>query len=211
MQRVVEFLAAEAGIRQFLDIGTGIPTSPNIHEIAQKIAPESRIIYVDNDPFVAAHGRALLTSHLLGKVEIVEADIREPARLLNDPVLRNTFNFDRPVAVLMIAVLHYLEDEDQPRGIAQRLIDPFTSGSFLALSHVGSDLLPSDIAENANQINHDAGIPMTFRDKETITEFFKGLNLVDSVTPVQRWRPTTGADFSDDIPIGVYGGLAVKQ
>ncbi len=141
MQRAVRFLAAEAGIRQFLDIGTGLPTANNVHDVAQGIAPESRIVYVDNDPLVLTHARALLTSSDEGATAYIDADVRNPEKILSDPAVQNTLDLSQPVALLLVAILHFIEDDDDPYGIVKRLFSALPAGSYLVLSHATFDPL----------------------------------------------------------------------
>ncbi len=137
---------AEAGIRQFLDIGTGIPTADNTHEVAQAIAPDSRALYVDNDPIVLAHARALMTSTPVGSTAFIHADLRDPDKILNDPKLRATLDLGRPVALMLIAVLHFLTEEDNPQGIVRRLLDALPSGSYLTITHLTANFVSPEEA-----------------------------------------------------------------
>src|SRR5439155_7565350 len=129
--RAVRYLVAEAGIRQFLDIGTGLPSANNVHEVAQGLVPSCRVVYVDNDPIVLAHARALLTSSPEGKTAYIHADLREPDRILKDPATLRTLDFDKPIALMLVAILHFLPDEWDPRGIITTLLDALPSGSYL--------------------------------------------------------------------------------
>jgi hypothetical protein len=147
LRRVVHELVKDEGVRQFLDIGTGLPTADNTHDVAQRLAPDSRIVYVDNDPLVLAHARALLTSDPAGRVAYLHADLRTPPQILTDPDLAGTFDLDRPVALLLMAVLHFLSDTDQPHTGVRTLLDALPAGSFLVISHASYDLLPADTAE----------------------------------------------------------------
>ncbi|MER7009135.1 SAM-dependent methyltransferase [Dactylosporangium sp. NPDC000555] len=209
--RVVEHLATEYGVRQFLDIGTGIPTSPNVHEVAQAVAPESRIVYVDNDPIVLAHARALLTSKPEGRTEYVDADLRDVDRILSAPQLREAIDLDRPVALLLIAIMHFVGDADRPYEIVQRLVDALPSGSYLALSHLTGDF---DAAawERVAAIYAKQGVTMQVRSHEEISRFFTGLELVEPGLPiVTKWRPDADVNASaTDTQVAVYGGLARK-
>lgn len=190
LQRATRYLAATAGIRQFLDIGTGIPTSPNIHEIAQGVAPESRVVYVDNDPIVLAHARALLTSSPEGGTAYVDADLRDPERILSHPDVRATLDFDRPVGLMLVAILHFLTDADDPYAITRRLVDALPSGSYLVISHATTDLVPRDIAATAAPVTATSMIDMAFRTREQIAAFFAGLDLVPpGISPITEWQP----------------------
>ena len=143
LRRVVRYLARDAGISQFLDIGTGIPTSPNVHEIAQDAEPQARVVYVDNDPIVLAHARALLTSGPVGKTAYIDADVRDVRRILSSAVLRQTLDMNQPVGLLLIAVMHFIADEDDPWDLAARLLAELPAGSYLALSHLTGDSGPA--------------------------------------------------------------------
>src|ERR1700691_4628350 len=144
--RAVRYLVAEAGIRQFLDIGTGIPTAGNTHEVAQAAAPQARIVYVDNDPIVMAHARALMTSHPAGATAFLQADLREPGRILANPELRATLDLGKPVALMLVAVLHFLTETDHPRDIVGELVGALPSGSYLTISNITADFDPESAA-----------------------------------------------------------------
>ena len=190
--RAVRYLVREAGIRQFLDIGTGIPTAGNTHEVAQSVAPESRIFYVDNDAVVLAHARALMTSHPAGATAFIRADLREPGKILADPELRATLDLGRPVALMLIAVLHFLTDADDARGIVSELIGALPQGSYLALTHSTADFSPGEISGVADATKQ-AGVTYTPRSQAEVAAFFTGLDLVDpGVVPVLAWRPDGG-------------------
>jgi hypothetical protein len=143
LHRAVRFMASQ-GIRQFLDVGTGIPTSPNTHEIAQQVDPAARVVYVDNDPLVLVHARALLTSDPRGRTAYLEADLREPRRILDDPQLRETLDLSKPVGLLLIAVLHFIRDDDNPREILGTLIDALAPGSYVVASHATPEYMPPE-------------------------------------------------------------------
>ena len=142
--RAVRYLAAEAGIRQFLDIGTGLPTTSNVHEVAQAVAPSSRVVYTDNDPMVLAHARALLTSAPEGRTAYIHADLRDPAAILSDPATRDVLDFSQPIALMLVAVLHFIPDEDNPAAILATLLDALPSGSYLVASHSTAEHAPGD-------------------------------------------------------------------
>jgi S-adenosyl methyltransferase len=191
--RAVRYLATEAGVRQFLDIGTGIPAAGNTHEVAQAAAPDSRILYVDNDPIVLAHARALMTSDPAGATAFIQADLREPDKILADPALRRTLDLNEPVALMLIAILMYIKDEEDPRGIVSKLLDVLPSGSYLTLTHPSSDFNPEEGA-SAVAASQRAGISFTPRGQAEVAAFFAGLDLVDPrVVPVLAWRPDDGA------------------
>jgi hypothetical protein len=211
LRRVVRYLAAEAGIRQFLDIGTGIPTSPNVHEVAQGVAPQSRVVYVDNDPMVLAHARALLTGSAQGRTEYLDADLRDVDALLASPQLRATIDLDRPVGLLLIAIMHFVGDDDDPYGIARRLLAALPSGSYLALSHLTGDFDPG-AWEGVAAVYRRSGVTMQVRSRPDIERFFAGLDLiVPGVQVLPAWRPDADAgDPPPDAQVSVYGGLARK-
>ncbi|MFB9238140.1 SAM-dependent methyltransferase [Plantactinospora siamensis] len=190
VHRAVTYLTGEAGIRQLLDIGCGIPTTPTVHETAQRIAPAARVIYVDNDPMVIAHTRARTSSSPQGAVACLHADLRDPDSILNNPALTSILDPNRPVAVLLCAVLHYLHDQDQPAEILKRLKEALPPGSCLALTHATLDPLPSATALAVTELlgtGHGAIRPRT---RAEVTALTAGLPLVQpGLVPVTRWRP----------------------
>ena len=191
LRRAVRYLAAEAGVRQFLDIGTGIPTSPNVHEVAQEVAPGTRVVYVDNDPIVLAHARALLTSQDAGETAFIMADLREPKSILDHPTLAATLDLGQPVAVMLVAVLMYFRDTDDPNPfeMVATVMERMPSGSYLAVTHPTPDFNPEETAQ-AVAAAEAAGITLVPRGQAEIARFFSGLDLVDpGVTPVLAWRP----------------------
>jgi hypothetical protein len=193
MHRAVAFLAAEAGVRQFLDIGTGIPTSPNVHEIAQDIAPDARIVYVDNDPIVLAYDRALLTSTPDGATAYVDADLRESGKILAEAA--RTLDFSQPVAVLLVGVLHLISDEEDPYGIVARLMEAVSSGSYLVLTHPASDIHAGVAAEGARRYNQSVATAQTRRSLDEVARFLPGLEIAEpGIVQFHRWRPGPGVD-----------------
>ena len=191
--RAVRYLAADAGVRQFLDIGTGIPTAGNTHEIAQAVAPHSRVVYVDYDPVVLAHARALLVSGEEGATEYIEADLRDTEAILSGAA--ELLDFTRPVAVTLIAILHAVPDSDDPHAIVARLMDAVPSGSYLAVSHAGSDLVSPEMQHGIEGI---AGrmIKQQYasRSREQVARFFAGTDLVPpGLVRVEEWRPGPAA------------------
>ena len=192
--RAVRYLAGEAGIRQFLDIGTGIPTAGNLHEVAQEIAPETRVVYVDYDPVVLAHARALLDSHEAGATEYIDADLRDTDTILGQAA--QLLDFTKPVAVTLVAILHAIPDADDPHAIVARLMDTVPPGSHLALSHPGADLLPPEIGEGFKGIaTRMSQQQYTSRTREQVARFFAGMDLVPpGLVRVEEWRsgPATG-------------------
>jgi hypothetical protein len=191
LRRVVSYLAEQEGIRQFLDIGTGLPAADNVHEVAQSIDPTSRIVYVDNDPIVLAHARVLLRGAPQGATAYIDADIRTPSAILSDAELRATIDLDRPVALTLLAIMHFISDDDGPYDIVAELRDALPSGSFVAITHATSDHLSPERYAVARQANERSGVPFRHRSTEEFTRFFAGLELVPpGITSVVRWRPT---------------------
>jgi O-methyltransferase involved in polyketide biosynthesis len=189
--RAVRHLAGEAGVRQFLDIGTGIPTSPNVHELAQAVASETRVVYVDNDPIVLAHARTLLTSQDAGETAFIMADLREPKTILDHPTLAATLDLRQPVAVLFIGLLMYFRDSDAPNPfeMVATVMEPMPSGSYLAITHPTPDFNPEEVA-NAVADAEGGGVPLVPRTKADVERFFTGLELVEpGVTPMLSWHP----------------------
>lgn len=185
--RAVRYLAGEAGVRQFLDIGTGIPTANNTHEVAQAIAPEARIVYADNDPVVLTHARALLTSSPAGKTEYIDADLREPGKILAEAT--QTLDFGQPVAVLLLAILGFISDSDDPYAIVARLMDALPSGSYLVISHPAKDV-SDEMAEAARIWNERSPYEIVLRTPADIARFFEGMELLDpGVVQLPQWRP----------------------
>jgi len=191
--RAVRFLAAEAGIRQFLDIGTGIPTAGNTHHVAQAVAPAARVVYVDYDPVVLAHARALLTSRGAGKTNYIHADLRDTATILGKA--RELLDFTQPVAITLIAILHAIPDSDDPHAIVAKLLDSVPSGSYLAVSHMGSDLIPPQTLEEMRAIGSRMSQQQySHRTGTEVTRFFDGTDLVEpGLVRVEEWRPEPGS------------------
>ena len=187
--RVVRYLAADAGIRQFLDIGTGIPTAGNTHQVAQAVAPESRVVYVDYDPIVLAHARALLTSHEAGATEYIDADLRDTAAILGRAA--RLLDFTKPVAVTMLMILHVIPDSDDPWALVAKVMDVLPSGSYLAVSHLGSDLLDQEAKQGfENIVSRSAQQQYIGRNREQMARFFEGTDLVEpGLVRVEEWRP----------------------
>jgi SAM-dependent methyltransferase len=188
--RAVRYLVSEAGIRQFLDIGTGLPSANNVHEVAQAGAPECRVVYVDNDPIVLAHARALLTSSPEGKTAYIQADLREPEKILADPVALQTLDFTRPVALMLVGVLHFLTDSDQPAKVVATLVDALPPGSYLVASHATPEYDPERTAASA-RLYHRRGVPLQHRTADEFAEIaFRGHEMVDpGLVLVSEWRP----------------------
>jgi len=209
--RAVRYLVAEAGIRQFLDIGTGLPSANNVHEVAQDVEPSCRIVYVDNDPLVLAHARALLTSSAEGKTAYIEADLRDPEKILQHPVTRQTLDFTKPVALMLVAVLHFLRDADGPRQIVETLLGALPSGSYLVASHATPEYYP-DRGAAAARLYNERGVPFQFRLADEFAGVaFQGLEMVDpGLVPVSEWRPDSDAPIPLAAEIAWDGGVARK-
>ena len=209
--RAVRYLAAEAGIRQFLDIGTGLPTTGNVHEVAQAVAPSSRVVYVDNDPMVMAHARALLTSAPAGRTTYIQADLRDPAAILSSPVTRDVLDLSQPVALILVAILHFIPDGDKPAQILSTLLDALPSGSYIAASHATGEHNP-DVAAAVLRVNQAAGIPFQFRDCDDFARLaFDGLDLVPpGVKLVSEWRPEALGPLPTAAEVSCYGAIARK-
>ena len=186
--RAVRLLAGDLGIRQFLDIGTGIPTIDNTHEVAQSVAPQSRIVYVDNDPIVLSHARALLASGPEGATAYVDADLREPDTIL--AAAAATLDFSQPVAIMLLLILHLIPDASDPYAIVARLLDALPSGSYLAISHPPKDLQAAEAAEAVKRYNELVCTPQTRRTRAEVSRFFNGLELLDpGIVMLHQWRP----------------------
>ena len=208
LARGVRFLAADAGIRQFLDIGTGIPSANNTHEVAQSVAPQSRVVYVDNDPIVLAHARALLVGRPEGTTDYLDADLRETEKILDHA--RGLLDFSQPVAVMLVAVLHLIGPEDHPYGIVSQLMDSVPPGSYLLLSHVASDIEPEKMAEMGKRLNRLLAQKGYYRSQAEVTKFFTGLELLEpGVVPVQHWRQDS--EIEGARRAAMWGGLARKN
>ena len=204
--RAVSYLAGEVGIRQFLDIGTGLPTASNTHEVAQQVAPESRIVYVDNDPIVLAHARALLAGDPEGATAYLDADLRNTSEILAEAA--STLDFSQPIAVMLIGVLHCVPDADDPVGLVRRLFDALPAGSYLVIAHPASDIHASQVGTATNRLNQVMADPVTMRSHAQVARFFDGLDLVEpGLVQLHRWR----ADPADpDVELANYGGVARK-
>jgi hypothetical protein len=207
LRRTVTYLARAAGIRQFLDIGTGIPSANNTHEVAQSVAADSRIVYVDNDPVVLAHARALLTSSLNGATDYIDADLRQADQILAGAA--RTLDFSQPVAVMLMAILQHLNDDDDPYAVVGKLMSAVPSGSYLVLSHPAKDIHAAEMAAMAERLNRTMAEKVTFRGEAEVLGFFTGLELVEpGMTNVPDWRPDTEEEAAS--PAALWGGVARK-
>ena len=210
LQRAVRFLVGEAGIRQIIDIGTGIPTAGNVHEVAGEIAPETRVVYVDNDPIVHVHANALLTGS--GTTRIVLADLRQPEKILADPKVRDTIDFSQPVALLLVAILHFITEEENPARIVATLRDALPSGSYLALSHGTADFR-TEAATTAMAVYDTATSTVTLRTHAQIEAFFDGFDLVEpGLVQAPLWHPDGKPPRPKDLEkMWIYGGMGRRR
>jgi hypothetical protein len=208
--RAVRYLA-EAGIGQFLDLGSGLPTANNVHNVAQASAPSARIVYADNDPLVLVHARALLASEPEGRTAYIHADVRDPAAILSDPVARDVLDFGQPIGLIMAAILHLIGDEDNPRQIIATLLEAMPPGSYLVASHLTTEHDPAATAAG-QQVMQRAGIPMQKRDSGVFEALaFRGLELVPpGVVLVSEWRPDDAGRRPAPAEVNCYGGVARK-
>ena len=215
LRRAVSFLTGEAGIRQFIDLGSGLPTHGNVHEIARSIAPDARVVYVDNDAMVVTHSRALLAGeHTIA----VQADLREPEAIVGHPEVRKLIDFDRPVALLLLAILHFVPDDQDPHGIVARFRDALPPGSYLAISHGTTDIperhdmSPAQMAEMGARVERLYQLPnasIVSRTRAQVERFFDGFDLVEpGLVEIQRWRPDSQSSL---LPGGFYGGVGRRR
>jgi hypothetical protein len=205
--RAVRYLAGPAGIRQFLDIGTGLPSADNTHEVAQSVAPDARIVYVDNDPIVLAHARALLTSAAEGVTAYLSADLRDPETILAEA--GRTLDLAQPVAVMLVAVLHHIPDSDDPYRIVARLREAVPAGSHLVISHPASDVQTDKVAEVARRYNASVVTGQTRRTVDEVTAFFGDWGILEpGVTQTPMWRPDPHSPVTGTVPM--WAGVARK-
>jgi hypothetical protein len=207
LRRIVRFLAAEAGIKQFLDIGSGLPSGENVHQVAQSAASEATIVYVDNDPIVLRHAESLLAGSGEGTVVFLDAELREPDKILSRAA--QTLDFSQPVAVLLLGILHNIGDDDDPRTIVRSLMRATPGGSYLAIGHLTADIYP-EMIEFARALNERAiDAPLVLRDHAQVTSFFDGLELVEpGVVQLSKWRPQSTAE--SEAAAALWGGVARK-
>jgi O-methyltransferase involved in polyketide biosynthesis len=211
--RAVQYLAGEAGIDQFLDIGSGLPTASNVHEVAQAINPAARVVYVDNDPLVLVHARALLTSSPEGKCAYIQADLRQPETILNAPATRETLDFNRPIALILASVVHFLLPEDEPARIIKTLVDALPSGSYVAASHGSAEYGTQEEADVIIRLITASGVRIATRDSSDFAELvFDGLSLVaPGVVLLPEWRPNpNGGPRPGAREVGSNAGVARK-
>ena len=208
LRRAVEYLAGQAGIRQFLDIGTGIPAANNTHEVAQAVAPESRVVYVDNDPVVLAHARALLTSGPQGVTDYIDADLRDTGKILAAAAER--LDLSQPVAVMLMTILQHIGDESDPAAVVATLMDAMPPGSYLAISHPASDIAAAQVGEAGRRLNALMAEKVTFRSEREVAPLFAGLELVGpGMVRVQQWRPESEPEARSRAAL--WGGVARKR
>jgi hypothetical protein len=209
--RAVRYLAKEAGIRQFLDIGTGLPTTNNVHEVAQAVTPSAHVVYADNDPMVLAHARALLTSSPEGRTGYIHADLRDPTAILSDPVTRDVLDFSQPIALMLVAILHFLPDADKPAEVIGPLLDALPSGSYFAASHATTEHNPAEGAA-VERAYREGGIPVQLRDSSDFARLaFRGLELIPpGVVLVSEWRREGTGPRPMPFEVNCYGGVARK-
>jgi len=207
LARMVRYLAGEGGIGQFLDIGTGIPSANNTHEVAQSVNPNARVVYVDNDPIVLVHARALLTSGPAGVTSYLDADLRDPGPILDQAA--DTLDFSRPVAVMLMGVMHLISDSDDPAGIVASLMRAVPPGSYLALSHPAADIDADAMADAQQRQNQMQAEQVTFRRRDEVARFFNGLEMVEpGLVRAPEWRPDTLAEVPTQAAL--WGGLGRK-
>jgi hypothetical protein len=207
--RAVRFLA-DAGIRQFLDIGSGVPTEGNVHEVARDVAPESRVVYADVDPVAIAHSKAILAGD--DKATIIEADFREPEAILCHPEARRLIDFEQPVGLLMVAMLHFIRDEEKPGDLVERLTRPLVPGSYLTIAHGTFEDQPASVVEAMRRLNTRTTAPANLRGHAEISGFFDGFDLLEpGLVFVPLWRPDRPAPFIDQPERSwIYAGVGRK-
>ncbi len=213
LQRAVRFLAAEAGIRQFLDIGTGLPTQGNVHQVAQAVAPDARVVYADHDPVVYAHANALLADHTTTTTTTtttVLADLRAPEMILGQPEVRRLLDFTQPVALLLVAVLHFVRDEEDPAGLVARLREALAPGSYVGISHATADFHPQAAAK-ITDVYQQASAPLVLRSRNQIARLFDGFDLLaPGLVQPAAWRPD-GERPAGPGSGGFYGGVGRRS
>jgi len=212
LQRAVRFLAGEAGVWQFIDIGTGLPTQGNVHEVAQSVTPDARVLYVDYDPVVVSHAQALLATN--PTVVAINRDLRQPGQIIAHPALQALMDLDQPVAILLVAILHFIADDDDPYGIVNQLKTAMPPGSYLVLSHVTDEDVPPEVTRGVRQIYDRANAQATPRTRADIERFFDGLEIISpGLGDVGAWRglSETGREpLSDSRPTLFFGGMGRK-
>ena len=218
MHRATRLLAREYGLRQWLDIGTGIPTEPNLHQVAQSLVPEARVVYADNDPLVLKYAETLMHSTREGRTAYIHADVNDPDAILKAPALQQVLDLDQPVALSLNALLHFVTDAQEPRAIVNRLMDAFPPGSALAVSHCTPDFDP-DTWEKVTDIYNSSGTPVQFRSRDDVARFFEGFDLIEpGIVVGHRWHPEYAAEPGGDNPddhtdaeVSLWAGVAIKR
>jgi hypothetical protein len=211
LQRATRYLAAEAGIRQFLDIGTGLPTADNTHEVAQRHAPDSRIVYVDNDPLVMVHARALLDSSPEGRTAYIQADLNDPDSILADRALHETLDLKQPIGLMLIAVLHFIHGDGAAKPIVSRLLDALPPGSYLVATHATSDFGTPEQQALYQQLVEQGKSDVWTRGREEFADLFSGLELVEpGVVPASEWRPDAGTDKPAHRDVAIWSAVGRK-
>jgi hypothetical protein len=208
LARIVRFLVTEAGVRQFLDIGTGIPTANNVHEVAQEHAPESRVLYIDNDPIVLAHARALMKGDPAGRTGFILADLRKPDEILSEASVNGVLDPTSPIALMLVGIMHHLRDDDGPGKIVKTLVDWLPSGSYVTIVSPSADFDPGAMAAVAASAEQ-SGVPYVARSRADLERYFDGLEFVEpGLVPILGWRPDS--DTSPDVD-SVYGWAGVAR
>ncbi|MFF5291889.1 SAM-dependent methyltransferase [Paractinoplanes globisporus] len=210
--RGVSFLAADLGIRQFLDIGTGLPTADNTHEIAQRTSADARVVYVDNDPIVLSHARALLRGSPEGETQYIEADLRDPGSIVHSTVVRDTLDFSQPIALLLVGVLHFIRGQGAAKPIVRRLVDALPPGSGLFVTHVTNDFQPPEVVAQHEHMQRQGRSDFWMRSKDEVTDLFAGLEIVPpGIVPVTEWRPTPDTPSLDLRVVNAWAGIGLKR
>lgn len=214
MHRATRVLARDHGIRQWLDIGTGIPSEPNLHQVAQALVPEARVVYVDNDPLVLRYAENLMRGTREGRTAYFEADVNEPESITEAPELRDILDFSQPIALSLNALMHFITDAQDPYGLVERLMAPLAPGSALALTHASPDYDPVTMG-NLATIYNNAGTPVKFRQRQEVEDFYDGLDLLDpGVVMCHRWRPEADGEPEEtfaDADINIWAGVGIKR
>jgi SAM-dependent methyltransferase len=207
--RAVRYLVNEVGIRQFLDIGTGLPAADNTHEVAQRLAPDTRVVYVDNDPIVLSHARALLTSSPEGETAYISADFHEPAEIIAEA--KATLDFSQPVAVMMLGLLHCVADAEDPAALVRQVLDEVAPGSYLVISHPASDISSSEMGNSMRAYNESAPLQLTPRSHDEVARFLDGLELIEpGLIQLHRWRAPVPEVGGADRELANYGAVGRK-
>ncbi|MDX2605677.1 SAM-dependent methyltransferase [Streptomyces caniscabiei] len=210
MRRAVRY-AVDAGVTQFLDIGSGIPTFGNVHEVAQEASPGARVVYVDHDPVAVAHSQAVLEGN--DGTDVVAADLRKPRDILESPRVRRLIDLNRPVALLLVAILHFVEDKDDPYEAVAELRDALAPGSLLVVSHACREgiPLPEDRAAGVVDVYRNIRNPLTMRSSDEVARFFEGYDMVEpGVVPMAKWRPDTASEDDDPYAYAQFAGVGTK-